>query len=60
VGVAVCVSWIWFRTRRLPDGKRILWMLVAAAPLGFVAIEAAGWSRNWPSTLDYLWRNADE
>jgi len=42
LGVAVCVSWIWFCSRRLPDGKRSLWMLVAAAPLGFIAIEA-GW-----------------
>ncbi len=35
-------GWLWVRRRRLPDDKWLLRALVAAGPLGFIAIET-GW-----------------
>src|SRR5712664_3083670 len=35
-------GWLWWRRRRLPDDRWLLRALVAAGPLGLVAIEA-GW-----------------
>ena len=42
LALSAWVGWIWFRKRKLPDGKWILRALVLASPLGFIAIEA-GW-----------------
>lgn len=42
LGLAVWVGWLWWRTRKLPDTHWLLWALVVAGPLGFIAIEA-GW-----------------
>jgi cytochrome d ubiquinol oxidase subunit I len=42
LAVAACVAWIWWRTRRLPDNKWLLRVLVCSAPLGFIAVET-GW-----------------
>jgi cytochrome bd ubiquinol oxidase subunit I len=35
-------GWLWWRRRRLPDDRWLLRAIVAAGPLGFIAIEA-GW-----------------
>jgi cytochrome d ubiquinol oxidase subunit I len=40
--ISLTAGWLWWRRRRLPDAKWFLRSLVAAGPLGFVAIEA-GW-----------------
>ncbi len=40
--LAAWAGWRWWRRRRLPDDPGLLAALVAAGPLGFVAIEA-GW-----------------
>ena len=40
--LSVAAGWLWLKKRRLPDNKWLLRALVAAGPLGFVAIEA-GW-----------------
>ena len=40
--LAAWSGWLWWKHRRLPDHKWLLRALVAAGPLGFVAIEA-GW-----------------
>ncbi len=40
--LSVAAGWLWLKKRRLPDNKGLLRSLVAAGPLGFVAIEA-GW-----------------
>jgi cytochrome d ubiquinol oxidase subunit I len=40
--LSIAVGWLAWRHRCVPDGKWILRALVAAGPLGFVAIEA-GW-----------------
>jgi cytochrome d ubiquinol oxidase subunit I len=40
--ISLTAGWLWWRRRRLPDTKWFLRSLVAAGPLGFVAIEA-GW-----------------
>jgi cytochrome bd ubiquinol oxidase subunit I len=42
LALALWAGWLWWRTRRLPDHKWLLWGLVLAGPLGFIAIEA-GW-----------------
>jgi cytochrome d ubiquinol oxidase subunit I len=42
LAVAGWSGWLWWRHRRVPDHPRLLRALVAAGPLGFVAIEA-GW-----------------
>lgn len=42
LAVAMWAGWLWWRHRRLPDSKWLLRALVAAGPLGFVAIET-GW-----------------
>ena len=42
MAVAGWSGWLWWRHRRVPDRPRLLRALVAAGPLGFVAIEA-GW-----------------
>lgn len=42
LGLSAWAGWLWWKHRRLPDGKWLLRALVAAGPLGFVAIEA-GW-----------------
>jgi cytochrome d ubiquinol oxidase subunit I len=42
LGLSAWASWLGWKHRRLPDGKWLLLALVAAGPLGFVAIEA-GW-----------------
>jgi cytochrome d ubiquinol oxidase subunit I len=43
LAVAAWAGWLAWRRRRLPDHPWLLRSLVAAAPLGFVAIEA-GWT----------------
>jgi len=40
--LTLCADWIWFKHRRLPDSTWILRGVVAAGPLGFLAIET-GW-----------------
>jgi cytochrome bd ubiquinol oxidase subunit I len=40
--LAAWVTWLWWRTRRLPDDKSILRALVCGAPLGFIGVET-GW-----------------
>jgi len=40
--VAAWAGWLWWRRQRLPDDRWLLRALVAAGPLGFIAIEA-GW-----------------
>ncbi|GIV78630.1 MAG: cytochrome ubiquinol oxidase subunit I [Litorilinea sp.] len=42
LAVALWAGWLWWRRRRLPDHPLLLRTLVAAGPLGFVAIET-GW-----------------
>jgi len=42
LALALWAGWLWWRTRRLPDHQWLLWALVFAGPLGFIAIEA-GW-----------------
>jgi len=42
LALALWASWLWFKRRRLPEDKWLLRGLVAAGPLGFLAIEA-GW-----------------
>jgi cytochrome d ubiquinol oxidase subunit I len=42
LALAVWSGWLWWRGRTLADHPRLLRALVAAGPLGFVAIEA-GW-----------------
>jgi cytochrome d ubiquinol oxidase subunit I len=41
-GVGVLAAFVAWRKKGLPDARWLLWMLVAASPLGFIAIEA-GW-----------------
>lgn len=41
-GVALWAAWLWWRRRRLPDSPAFLKAVVAAGPLGFIAIET-GW-----------------
>ncbi len=43
MGVGLLFAWLAWRTRALPDSRWFLRLVVAAAPLGFVAIEA-GWT----------------
>lgn len=43
LGLAGWASWLWWRRRRLPDASWFLRAAVAAAPAGFIAIEA-GWA----------------
>jgi cytochrome d ubiquinol oxidase subunit I len=40
--LSIAVAWLAWKHRGLPDGKWLLRALVAAGPLGFLAIEA-GW-----------------
>jgi len=40
--LSAMAGWLWWKHRRLPDGKWFLRGLVLSGPLGFVAIEA-GW-----------------
>jgi cytochrome bd ubiquinol oxidase subunit I len=42
LAVAGWAAWLWWRRRRVPDARWLLRALVAAGPLGFIAIEA-GW-----------------
>jgi cytochrome bd ubiquinol oxidase subunit I len=42
-GVGVLTAFLAWRKRGLPDARWLLWLLVAASPLGFIAIEA-GWT----------------
>jgi cytochrome d ubiquinol oxidase subunit I len=42
LALAAWSGWLWWKHRRLPDHKWLLRALVAAGPLGFVAIET-GW-----------------
>ncbi|MEX2381836.1 MAG: cytochrome ubiquinol oxidase subunit I [Opitutales bacterium] len=42
LGVAGWAAWSWIRKRQVPDGRYLLRAIVAAGPLGFIAIEA-GW-----------------
>jgi cytochrome d ubiquinol oxidase subunit I len=42
LGVTLWVAWRWWKTRALPDSKRVLRAIVLTAPLGFIAIES-GW-----------------
>ena len=43
MGVALLALFLYLRRKRLPDQRWFLWTLVAAGPLGFIAIEA-GWT----------------
>src|SRR5260370_10856225 len=40
--LAAWAGWLWWRRRRLPDDRWLLRALVAAGPLGLIAIEAGG------------------
>jgi cytochrome d ubiquinol oxidase subunit I len=42
LGLSGAAGWLWWKSRRLPDARWFLRALVAAGPLGFVAIET-GW-----------------
>ena len=42
IALSMAVGWLAWKHRKVPDGKWILRTIVAAGPLGFVAIEA-GW-----------------
>jgi cytochrome bd ubiquinol oxidase subunit I len=42
-GVGLLTAFLAWRKRGLPDARWLLWLLVAASPLGFIAIEA-GWT----------------
>jgi cytochrome d ubiquinol oxidase subunit I len=42
LAIAAWAGWLWWRTRSLPDHTWLLRALVAAGPLGFIAIET-GW-----------------
>ena len=42
LALAVWSGWLWWQRRSLPDDPRLLGALVAAGPLGFIAIET-GW-----------------
>lgn len=42
LGLSIAAAWLWWRHRRVPDNKWLLRALVAAGPLGFIAIEM-GW-----------------
>jgi len=42
IALSMAVGWLAWKHRGVPDGKWILRTIVAAGPLGFVAIEA-GW-----------------
>lgn len=42
LGLAAWSGWLWWRKRTLPDNKWLLRALVAAGPLGFIAVET-GW-----------------
>lgn len=42
LALAVWSGWLWYKRRRMADHPRLLRALVAAGPLGFVAIET-GW-----------------
>jgi cytochrome d ubiquinol oxidase subunit I len=42
-GVGALAAFMAWRRRGLPDQRWLLWLLVAASPLGFIAIEA-GWT----------------
>ncbi|MEO7909317.1 MAG: cytochrome ubiquinol oxidase subunit I, partial [Roseiflexaceae bacterium] len=42
-GVGILTAFLAWRKRGLPDARWLLWLLVAASPLGFIAIEA-GWT----------------
>jgi cytochrome d ubiquinol oxidase subunit I len=42
LAVALWAGWRWWRIRRLPADRWLLWALVGTGPLGFIAIEA-GW-----------------
>ncbi|MCX6047105.1 MAG: cytochrome ubiquinol oxidase subunit I [Chloroflexi bacterium] len=42
LALAVWAGWLWWRRRTLPDNRWLLRGLVAAGPLGFIAIET-GW-----------------
>ena len=42
LGLGLLSALVAWRTRRLPDQRWLLWLMVLAAPLGFIAIEA-GW-----------------
>jgi cytochrome d ubiquinol oxidase subunit I len=41
--VALWGAWLAWKRKSLPDSRSFLWALVAASPLGFIAIEA-GWT----------------
>ncbi|MEO6568110.1 MAG: cytochrome ubiquinol oxidase subunit I [Opitutaceae bacterium] len=43
LGLSLAAGWLAWRHRRVPDGKWFLRAVVAAGPLGFLAIEA-GWT----------------
>ena len=42
LAISAAAGWLWWRHRRLPDATWFLRSLVAAGPLGFIAIET-GW-----------------
>src|SRR6266550_3918120 len=42
LALTLCADWLWLKRRRLPDNRWLLRALVAAGPLGFLAIET-GW-----------------
>jgi cytochrome d ubiquinol oxidase subunit I len=42
LALSIAVAWLWWKDRHVPDNKWLLRVLVAAGPLGFIAIEA-GW-----------------
>ena len=42
LALAVWAGWLWWRSRTVPENRWFLWTLVAAGPLGFIALET-GW-----------------
>ncbi|MFN8481162.1 MAG: cytochrome ubiquinol oxidase subunit I [Kouleothrix sp.] len=42
MGLGLLSTWFAWRRKRLPDQRWLLWLMVLAGPLGFIAIEA-GW-----------------
>jgi cytochrome d ubiquinol oxidase subunit I len=60
--VASWSAWRWWRSGRIEHDRRLLWALVVAAPLGFVAIEA-GWVvtevGRQPWIIDHVMRTSE-
>ena len=60
--LSLWIAWMVFRRRELPSNRPLLWCIAAAAPMGFIAIEA-GWTvtevGRQPWTIYGILRTAD-